>query len=305
MELRLLENFVAVAELEHVGKAAQRLHVSQSPLSRQIRRLEKELDLQLFVRRRQRIYLTESGRWLLRRAQGLLGQFEKIRKESEQRARGETGTLAIAFTSAAMCSGILPRLMKKFRWGHPAARFSLHQMRSTLQVEAVKAGRIDIGFVSTLPDEEGVECRCVAEDDSLLVMPGGHPLAKRRTIRPEDLNGLKWIFLSETLSLEKQNQFCAVCARVGFVPEIVQNVTEPTTLLAFVESGFGVGMIRSTVRKYAPRTLAFKEVPWMPFKNRTFMIRDAGELRPLAAAFARSAPNHEPAIPSSDLPPLR
>jgi DNA-binding transcriptional LysR family regulator len=287
VELRLLEYFVAVAELEHVGKAAQRLHVSQSPLSRQVRRLEKELDLQLFVRSRQRIYLTESGRWLLQRAKGLLGQFEKIRKESEQRARGETGTLAIAFTSAAIWSGILPRLIKKFRTRHPAARFSLQQMRSTLQVEAVKAGRIDIGFVSTLPNEEGVEYQCVAEENSLLVMPGSHPLAKGRSIRPEDLDGLKWIFLSETISLEKQNQFCAACAKIGFVPEIVQNVTEPATLLAFVESGLGVGLIRGTARKYAPRTLAFREVPWIPFKNRTFMIRSAGELRPLAAALAR------------------
>lgn len=302
MELRLLEYFVAVAELEHVGRAAQRLHVSQSPLSRQIRRLEKELDLQLFARRRQRIYLTESGRWLLRRAQDLLGQFEKIRKESEQRARGETGTLAIAFTSAAMWSGILPRLMKKFQTGHPAARVSLQQMRSTLQVQAVKAGRIDIGFVSTLPNEEGVECQCVAEEDSLLVMPGGHPLAKRRLIRPENLDGLQWIFLSETISLEKPNQFCAACAKAGFVPEIVQNVTEPTTLLAFVESGFGIGIIRSTARKYAPRTLAFREVPWMPFKNRTFMIRSTSELPPLGAAFARYAPNHEPVIRSLALP---
>ena len=180
MESRLLEYFVAVAELEHIGRAAQRLYVSQSPLSRQIRRLEKELDLQLFVRRRQRIYLTESGRWLLQRAQSLLGQFDKIREESKQRARGETGTLAIAYTSAAVWSGILPRLIKKFQAGHPSAKLSLQQMRSTLQVEAVKAGRIDFGFVSTLPDEEGVESRCVAEEESLLVVPGSHPLAKRR-----------------------------------------------------------------------------------------------------------------------------
>jgi DNA-binding transcriptional LysR family regulator len=296
MELRLLEYFVAVAELEHVGKAAQRLHISQSPLSRQIRRLEKELELQLFVRRRQRIYLTESGRWLLRRAQGLLGQFESIRKESEQRARGETGTLAIAFTSAAIGNGILPRWLKKFQTGHPAARVSLQQMRSTLQVEAITAGRIDIGFVSTLPKDERMEGQCVAEEASLLVMPVGHPLAKRRSIRPEDLDGLRWIFLSETISLEKQNQFCAACAKAGFVPEVVQNVTEPTTLLAFVESGFGIGIIRSSARKYAPRTLVFREVPWMPFKNRTFLIRSGGELGPLAAAFAQYAPNHEPVL---------
>ncbi len=287
MQLRLLEYFVAVAELEHIGRAAQRLHVSQSPLSRQIQRLEKELGLQLFVRRRQRIYLTESGRWLLQRAQGLLGQFESIRKESEQRVRGEAGNLVIGFTSAAVWSGILPRLIKKFQTGHPAVRLSLQQMRSTAQVEALKARRIDIGFVSTLPNETGIDCHCVAEEGSLLVMSGGHRLAKRRSIKPADLDGLEWIFLSETISLERQNQFCAACAKAGFVPQIVQNVTEPTTLLAFAESGFGVGIIRRTARKFAPRTLAFREVPWLPFKNKIFVMHIAGEGAPLTAALVR------------------
>ena len=104
------------------------------------------------------------------------------------------------------------------------------------------------------------------EEDSLLVVPGGHPLAKAPLIRPEDLDGLKWILLSEAISLEKQNDFCVACAKIGFVPEIVQNVTEPTTLLAFVESGLGVGIIRGSARRYAPRTLAFRQVPWMPLK---------------------------------------
>ena len=164
MDLRLLESFVAVAELEHVGKAAQRLHISQSPLSRQIRQLEKDLQLELFVRERQRIRLTESGRWLLNQAQGLIARFDKVRDEAEQRSRGQAGTLSIAFTSAAMWSGILPKLLRRFHTQFPAATVQLHNMRSQLQAEAVRSGRADIGFVSVPPAGDDLEARCVSEE---------------------------------------------------------------------------------------------------------------------------------------------
>ena len=130
LDLRLLEYFVAVAELEHVGKAAERLHISQSPLSRQIRQLEKELQLELFVRERQRIRLTESGRWLLDQAQGLLAHVDKVCDEAQQRSRGRLGTLSIGFTSAAMWSGVLPKVLRRFQSEFPNATVDLQNMRS-------------------------------------------------------------------------------------------------------------------------------------------------------------------------------
>ncbi|HEY3938817.1 MAG TPA: LysR family transcriptional regulator [Bryobacteraceae bacterium] len=290
MDLRLLEYFVAVAELEHVGKAAARLHISQSPLSRQIRQLEKELNLQLFVRERQRIRLTEPGRWLLNQSQGLLAHFAKVREEAEQRSRGQIGTLSVAFTSAVMWSGILPKLLQRFETNFPDATVELHNMRSTLQLEAVRSGRADIGFVSTPASSSDIEVTCVSEEPSMLVIPCTHPLSGKRRIVPHDLDGVRWILLSESLSSQKHDRFVDACTSAGFRPQVVQKVTEPITLLALVESGLGVGLIRSSARNYAPRSLTFAYLPWFTFQSRTYMIRPADGRQPLAEAFAAYVP---------------
>jgi DNA-binding transcriptional LysR family regulator len=290
LDLRLLEYFVAVAELEHVGKAAERLHISQSPLSRQIRQLEIELQLELFVRERQRIRLTESGRWLLNQARGLLAHFDKVRDEAEQRSRGQSGTLSVAFTSAAMWSGMLPHLLRRFQTEFPNATVELHNMRSALQMEAVRSGRADLGFVSTPQTGSGIEVTCVSEEPSLLVIPGAHPLSRKRRIAPRDLHGVRWILLSESLSPQKHDRFFAACEQAGFMPQVVQRVAEPITLLALVESGLGLGLIRGSARSYAPRSLAFKVLPWFSIKSRTYMVRPSDGRQPLADAFAAHVP---------------
>lgn len=290
MELRLLEYFVAVAELEHVGKAAERLHISQSPLSRQIRLLEKELRLELFVRERQRIRLTESGRWLLNQSQALLAQFSKLRDEAEQRSRGQMGTLSVVFTSAATWSGLLPKLLQRFQSKYPNATVELNSMRSALQLDTVRSGRADIGFVAAPPNSTDVEVTCVSEEPTMLIVPETHPLSRKRRIAPRDLDGVRWILLSESLSLEKQDRFFAACASAGFTPQVVQKVTEPLTLLALVASGLGVGLMRSSARHFAPRSLAFIALPWLSFKSRTYMIRPKAGRQPLAEAFAAYVP---------------
>jgi DNA-binding transcriptional LysR family regulator len=292
LTLRLLEYFVAVAELEHVGKAAKRLHISQSPLSRQIRQLEKELNLELFVREKQRIRLTEAGRWLLNQALSLLAHSNKIRDEAEQRSRGQIGTLSIVFTSAAIWNGTLPKLLQRFQTVFPDATVELRATRSALQMEAVRSGRADVGFVSKLPptSTSGIEAMCISEELSMLVVSDIHPLAHKRRICPHDLDGVRWIFLSESLISANHDRFFAACANAGFMPRVVQKVTEPITLLALVESGLGVGLVRSSARNYAPQSLVFRDVPWFSFKSRTYMIRPTEARQPLADAFASYAP---------------
>lgn len=290
MDLHLLEHFVAVAELEHVGKAAQRLHVSQSPLSRQIRQLENELQLQLFVRERQRVRLTESGRWLLNQAQRLLKHSAEIRHAAEQRARGQVGTLSIGFTSAVMWSGLLPNSVKRFQAEFPGGVVELQSMRSANQLEALQLGRIDIGFVSMLPESDELEATCVAQESSVLVVSDSNPLARKERIMPRDLDGVEWILQSESSTSQKAARFSIECEKHGFRPRVVQSVREPITLLALVESGLGVGLVRSSARSYAPRSLRFKMLRWFSFTTRTYMVRPLQGRQPLSEAFVRYVP---------------
>ncbi|HEX4227041.1 MAG TPA: LysR family transcriptional regulator [Bryobacteraceae bacterium] len=290
MDLRLLQYFVAAAELEHIGKAAERLHISQSPLSRQIRQLEKELHLELFVRERQRVRLTEPGRWLLGHARKLLAYADKIRDEAGQKALGKMGTVSISFVSGALWSGILPKPLRRFQTEFPNANVELRNLRSAQQFEAISSGRIDIGFVSNPAIGNDVEQICVAEEPYLLVVPGAHPLSRKRTIRPSDLDGASWVLLSRSTAPERYAEFLAACANAGFVPRMVQAVSEPNTLLGLVESGLGVGLVQSSARNYAPRSVKFRALPWISLKSRTYMVRPSHGRQPLADCFAAFVP---------------
>src|ERR1700722_9400338 len=108
LDLRLLNSFVTVAETEHVGRAARLLHISQSPLSRQIRQLEDQLGLRIFEREKQRIRLTEPGRWLLGEARELLGRARRIEQDAARTARGDGGRLSIGFVNSALWDGVMP-----------------------------------------------------------------------------------------------------------------------------------------------------------------------------------------------------
>src|SRR5580704_6279279 len=126
-ELRLLRYFVAVAETEHVGKAAARLHISQSPLSRQIRQLEDLLGIQLFERERQRIKLTTAGRWLLGPARDLLARADLLVRDAHEARDGESGRIAIGFVSAALSTGVLPVALRRLRRERPKVQIALRQ----------------------------------------------------------------------------------------------------------------------------------------------------------------------------------
>lgn len=290
MDLRLLQYFVAAAELEHIGKAAERLHVSQSPLSRQIRQLERELRLELFTRERQRIRLTDPGKWLLGHARQLLAYADKIRDEAAQKALGKMGTVSIAFVSGAMWSGILPKSLRRFQTEFPNANVELRNLRSTQQFEAVASGRVDIGFVSMPARSSAIEEICIAEEPYLLAVPGAHPLSRKRKITPDDLDGAHWILLSRSTAPEQHSQFQAAFSKIGFTPKMVQAVSEPNTLLGLVESGLGVGLLRSSARNYAPRSVRFRALPWISLKSRTYMIRPIQGRQPLADRFAAFVP---------------
>lgn len=195
-----------------------------------------------------------------------------------------------------MWSGLLPKLLKRFQSDFPNANIELQSMRSANQLEAVRLGRVDIGFVSVMPAIGDLEATCVAEERSMLVMPSSNPLARKDRISPGELDGIRWILLSESFSSQKTSQFFGECAKAGFMPYVVQRAAEPITLLALVESGWGVGLVRSSARNYAPRSLKFKILPWFSFTTRTYMVRSLRGRQPLAEAFASRVPEISSAV---------
>src|SRR5260370_27040930 len=148
IELRLLRYFVAVAEPEDVGRAADRMNTSQSSLSRQIRQLEDLLGLVLFERERRRIRTTRTGRWFLGEARDLLSHADRLARDADRYGRGEIGRVSIGFVQSVMWSSVLPAALRRFPVVRPGVSIELHNMSSTWQIDAMRRRELDVGFVN-------------------------------------------------------------------------------------------------------------------------------------------------------------
>ncbi len=151
MELRHLRYFVAVGEDEHYGRAAQRLRVAQPALSSQIQDLEREIGFQLFDRLPRGVRLSAGGKVFLEDCRRILQEVDEAAVRAGRAARGLIGTLRVGFTESASWHGVVPDALREFRRRHPEAELLLSPLISLDQVEAVRAVRLDAGFVYHAP----------------------------------------------------------------------------------------------------------------------------------------------------------
>src|ERR1700756_5004470 len=155
MELRHLRYFVSVGEEEHYGRAAEHLHVAQPALSRQIQDLEQEIGFSLFERLPRGVKLSAAGKLFLTDARRILQEVEEAKLRAERVAKGKAGTLRVGFVEALSWHGVVPNSFRRFRRRQPDAELELHPMLSNPQVEAVRSGKLDAGFIFSLAEPDG------------------------------------------------------------------------------------------------------------------------------------------------------
>ncbi|MER7040510.1 LysR substrate-binding domain-containing protein [Streptomyces microflavus] len=297
LDLRQLRYFVAVAETEHVGRAAEQLHISQSPLSRQIAQLEKDLGLTLFERDRQRIRLTSDGRVFLGETRALLTHAGRLENLGRRLGRGEEGGLCIGYVPDAMHTGLLPAALRTLRTKRPGIHVALYGQQSAEQFEGLRRRSLDIALVQE-PPAEGDPDLCSAlllEDPLLLVLPEGHPLAQQPDLAPADLDGQPWIAVESSRDPAWRDTFVASCVALGFTPDITLDAAEPLTALGLVASGFGLALVqRSMVRGTAPG-VAVRELPWHDGSARLWAAWHRTDLRPVVGEFRATVLDAAPA----------
>jgi DNA-binding transcriptional LysR family regulator len=287
LDIRQLHYFVAVAEEEHVGRAAERLFISQSPLSRQIAQLEDKLGLTLFERSQQRIRLTSDGRTLLAEARALLTHASRLESLARRLGKGDEGGLCIGYLENAVHSGVLPDALRALRASRPAVHIALYNYHSAEQLEGLRQRSLDIALVCEPPasDDPDLACRQVLSDPMLLAVPAGHPLASVREIGPGDLAGQNWISVVNRVSTLKHDDFIAACARAGFVPAVTMEAAEPQAALGLVAAGLGMTMIQQSLRYQAPRGVVLHELPWFAYRTPLWIAWHKVNLRPLVEIF--------------------
>ena len=265
MELQQLRYFVAVAETEHVARAAERLHISQSPLSRQIRQLEEDLGLQLFERIKQRVRLTPAGRSFLDEARDLLAQASRMQERARQAGKGEMCSLSIGYCEGVIHNGRLPTALRRFRAQYPRVGLKLAAMRSAEQAEALERASIDIALAYNVPARaDAFGTRLLSREPFVLALADDHPLAARREVLPEDLDGMPWIALPKALNPAARERFVAACAASGFRPDIQFEVAHVSTTLGLVSAGLGAAIMQASMQRMNPPGVVFKSMEWLP-----------------------------------------
>jgi DNA-binding transcriptional LysR family regulator len=245
VELRHLRYFVAVAEELHFRRAAERLHISQPPLSQQIRALEQELGVALLVRNRRRVELTPAGAALLVEARAIIASVESAAELTRSVARGDVGRLSIGFMGSAMY-GALPDILGAFRERHSRVDLRLRELPTARQLPALKAGRIDVGVIRPPVLEPDLMIEELWHEPVVVALPVGHALARRRRLVPADLHRERFVMLDRHEAPGLHHSLAALIAEIG-EPPLIQEVSEIQTVLGLVAAGMGISLIGESV----------------------------------------------------------
>lgn len=291
MELRHLRYFVAVAEELHFGRAASRLHISQPPLSRQIRELEKELGTDLFWRTKRRVQLTAAGEAFLPEARRTLDQAQRAVRAAERTGRGELGHLVIGFVEAAIYSGLLPAAIQRYRAGFPDVALELRETVSKDQPAALRDGTIDVGLAYIPPDEadRSFASEPVLGDPLVVALRADHPLADRQLFRLRDLAAETLILFRRNLAPALHDAILHRLGRAGLVPAALQEAVQMQTVLALVAAGIGFGLVPRSIAEIGRSGVRFKTSHELTIRLDTHLVWRRGERSPTVGNFLAAA----------------
>jgi len=287
MELRYLRYFIAVAEDLSFSRAAERLHVDQSALSRRIQDLEYELRVPLFNRTQHRVRLTSAGAAFLQEARRLLNDTEVAIQTARRAARGEVGRLNIGYIGA-LSDGLIPRLLRLYRTRFPEVSETLHNMRAAQQLAALLAHQIDVGFVGQPnPDYElRLRFEVFREDPMEVVLPAGHPLQERKQIQLADLAREKFVLLTRAGNPYHYDWLMKLCHQSGFHPDVVQEVEYGQTAIELVAAGYGVALFPATAQSRVHDDVVFRVLKGLPLYAHSIAWRRGDDSATLQAFLA-------------------
>lgn len=258
MDLRDFEAFVAVAEELHFGRAAERLHISQPPLSNRIRLLEQNLKLQLFERSTRNVTLTDAGARFLHPARRVLNEVAAAQDLARSIASGDEGRVRIGFAGASSQQS-LPTLTSAVRAAHPGIELALEsQTYVYTALERLITGDLDLAFARLPIPHPELSYRVVEVEELVCALPAEHRLASQESIHLAELLNEDFVSLSETQGSILQSTMHALCASAGFRPRVTQVAPDSSTALALVAAGAGVTITLSSVMPVQTVGIAYR-----------------------------------------------
>jgi len=254
-DLRLLRYFVTVAEERNLTRAARRLHIAQQSLSQQIRVLESQLGVALFVRSSRGVELTDVGEVLLREARPVLAQAERAMEAVRRAARGQQGELRVGIL-ASVANYVVPPLVRAFAARHPGIELRTDDVTIKALVAGLREGMLDAGL-SRPPLVDDLETEVILREPVAAVLPEGHPLADREQLELADLADEPWVLTPRNSWPPWHRLYDEEYARAGYEPRVVQRGSSVQNLLALVAAGVGVTRLSMSARSLRDTGVSF------------------------------------------------
>jgi DNA-binding transcriptional LysR family regulator len=295
IEIRHLRYFVAVAEELHFGRAAQRLHLSQPPLSQQIRHLEELLGYPLFERTSRAVRLTSAGTVFLERARRTLRKMEEDVEAMRAVGRGEAGSLTVGFIGSGMLTS-LPSMLGHYRAHFPKVSLQLRELYTSGAIQALLEGSLDVAFLRDGDPTDGVVAEALFSEPFRAILPARHTLARgsaRHAIDAAELRDEPFVFFSPTAGTRAYETPVSICEAAGFRPRVVQEAPQWLTIVRLIGAGLGVSIApwcveRILTREVVSRRLRVTQGTVQP-ESRIELAWRVNENRPIVETFCQLA----------------
>ena len=286
IELRHLRYFVTVAEELHFGRAAQRLRVSQPPLSQQIRKLEEMLGYPLFNRTSRSVSLTVAGEAFLESARRTLRNIQRNIEEMRSIGRGEVGSLHIGFVGSGMLTS-LPSVFRTYREAYPRVRLHLHESFTALVIEGLENGTLDAGILRDSDPVKGLHVTTIFSEPFVAVLPANHPRAKQKSISPAVLRDEPFVYYPRSAGVRAFEKPFTMFEQYGFRPRIVQEASHWLTILRLIGAGLGVSIAPQCVRRIESPDVVCLTLRDTEAISNMELAWPVGESRPIVQQFAQ------------------
>lgn len=266
LTLRHLRCFVAVAEEEHITRAAERLGMQQPPLSQLIKAMERELGAQLFLRQARGVALTAAGHTLLDHAHTLLAQYDRTLEATRAAARGEQGRILVGVMPTAPFHPLVPSSIRAFRAAVPLVSLTLDECLRAEAVERLRDGRMDVAFMrAPLSEPQELAVYPLLEEPMVVALPLEHPLVRsgRRgdgALSVKELAGETFIVYARQLGPTIYEATMAACLKAGFSPRVGQEAPRVITALSLVAVGLGISLVPACMQRMALEGIVYRRL---------------------------------------------
>ncbi|MGW4528688.1 LysR family transcriptional regulator [Amycolatopsis sp. NPDC004378] len=290
VDLHQLECFIVVAEELHVGRAAARLHITQPPLTRRIARLERTLGVRLFERTPTGLLLTEPGTVLLERAHQLVQLAENAVERTRRADDGQIGQFVVGYFGSTIFDAV-PRLLRGFLAVRPDVALTLQRAAKNVQADALRDGRMHIGFSRYYREEPGLRVRRIRTEPLFAALPARHPLLDTGELRVADLRAQDLVVFPAAPRPGFADEVTGLCSRAGFTARVVREAEDVVTALAYVACA---GLVAIVPR--SATTIALPGLVYLPLSDaepqELCALFRAGSSSPVLHSFLRHLDGH-------------